>query len=368
MAGLWAVNAMACTSSIASLFGPARQAIPWPAYLGNTRHDASAAESLSPDPRPLWHTAVGRAIRGGPALGESIVAVGLAERYLVLLDRTTGQVLWRSRVHGTIHGGPLLHDDRLYVATQTNPEGRVYAIRLKDGRILWKTTVGSVEAPLGFDGEALFAATEEGVVLRLDPARGTVAWRRPVSGAVRAAPVPTIEGLVVATTNDTLYLLDQATGEIRARRHTPGTVLGGPAVDGRRLFLATTAGRVLEVELPSLSVRWERPAGDAVFGAPALAGDTLYTLSRDGTLWIIPIESPDAARSFPLGIVATAGPTPLATGVLVAGVNGAVLLIDRATGAVRWRTHVDGPIEQPPLVRDRQLVVIDGRGDIHSYR
>ena len=369
MAALWAVNAIACTGSLTPRFGPGRQELSWPAYLGTSRHDASSAETLNPDPRPLWHADVGRAIRGSPALGESIVAVGVAERYVVLLDRATGEVLWRSRLHGTIHSGPLLDADRLYVGTQTNPEGRAYALRLKDGKIIWKTTVGSVEAPLGLDGDALFIGTEEGLVLRLGTAGGTVAWRRRLSGAVRAAPVPTPEGIAVVTTSDTLYLLDKATGEIRQRMHTPGTVLGSPALDGLRLFFGTMDGHILEVDLPTLAVRWDRAAGDAVYGSPALAGDTLYAVARNGTLWIIPTASPDAARSLPLDIVVTAGPTPLASGmILAAGVNGEVLLVDRASGAVLWRAHLDGPIEQPPLVRDRQLVVVAGRGDIHTYR
>jgi hypothetical protein len=45
-----------------------------------------------------------------------------------------------------------------------------------------------------------------------------------------------------------------------------------------------------------------------------------------------------------------------------------VLLVDRTTGAIRWRAQVVGPIEEPPLVRDRQVVVVAGRGNIHSYR
>jgi len=49
-------------------------------------------------------------------------------------------------------------------------------------------------------------------------------------------------------------------------------------------------------------------------------------------------------------------------------IGGAVLLVDRASGASLWQLQLDGPIEQPPLVRDRQLVVIAGRGDIHAYR
>jgi len=69
-----------------------------------------------------------------------------------------------------------------------------------------------------------------------------------------------------------------------------------------------------------------------------------------------------------LDIVATAGPTPLATGVLVGSVTGEVLLVDPATGAIRWRAQVPGTIEEPPLVRDRQVVIVAGRGNIHTYR
>jgi hypothetical protein len=94
----------------------------------------------------------------------------------------------------------------------------------------------------------------------------------------------------------------------------------------------------------------------------------LYALARNGRLWIIPAGAPAAARSLDLGIVATAGPTPVAAGVLVASVSGEVLLVSRADGSILWRARVDGPVEQPPLVHERQLVVIAGRGDIQVYR
>lgn len=368
MAGLWAVNAMggACTPVMKP--GPARQELGWPAYLGSARHDAGAGETLNPDPRPLWRTGVGRGVRGSPALGEAVVAVGTADRNVVLVDRASGDIFWRSRLDGTIRAGPLLDEDRLYIATEAQPDGRVYALRLRDGKAVWRTRIGSVAAPLAFDGDALYAGTEAGVVVRLETEHGRVRWRRTLSGAVRAGPVPTPHGLVVATTADTLYLLDRETGVVRSRLPTPGSVLATPASDGRRLYLATTSGTVLAVDLPTWTVRWEQPAGDAVYGAPALAGDTLYVLARDGRLWIIPVDAPDRAASHALGIVATAGPTPLVSGVLVGSVSGEVLLVDRASGTILWRAQVVGPIEEPPLVRDRQVVVVAGRGNIHSYR
>ena len=368
MAGLFSVNAIAGACVPAVRTGPARQESGWPAYLGSPRHDAAAGETLNPDPRPLWHVSMGRGVRGSPALGEGIVAVGTADRTIVLVDRSSGEVLWRTRLDGTVRSGPLLDEDRLYIASEAQPDGRVYAVRLRDGRVLWRTRTGSVAAPLAFDGDALYAGTEEGMVLKLEPERGRVQWRTALAGAVRAGPVVTPHGLVVATTSDTLFLLDRDNGTVRSRLRLPGSVLATPATDGRRVYLATVNGHMVAVDLASWTVSWDRPAGEAVYGAPALVADTLFVLARDGRLWIIPVDAPDAATSHALAIVATAGPTPLASGVLVGSVGGEVLLVDPATGDIRWRAQVAGPIEEPPLVRDRQVVVVAGKGNIHTYR
>jgi outer membrane protein assembly factor BamB len=350
--------------------GPERQETPWHGYLGTPQHDVSAAETLSADPRPRWQTVVGRAIRGSPAVGEAVIAVGTVDRQVVLLERAGGQVLWRTRLQGTIRAGLLLAGDRLYAATEASPEGRVYALRLKDGHVRWTARTGSIEAGLALDHDTLYTATEPGVVFGIATGDGKIIWRRQLPGAVRAPPVPTPHGLAVATTADTLFLLDRATGEVRRRLATPGAVLSGPALgpDGTDLYIATTGGHVVAIALPRLTVTWDVDAGDAIFGAPALAHDTVYALARNGTLWLIPRADARGARSLPLGIVATAGPTPLARGILAGSVSGEVVLADPGSGAIGWHAQLDGPIEQPPLVRDGDLVVVGGRGDIHAYR
>ena len=360
------VNAIACVPVVR--FGPDRQEAGWPAYLGTLRHDASAAETLNPDPRPLWRTAAGRAVVGSPALGETVLAAGTTDRNVVLLDRASGDVLWRQRLGGSVRAGPLLDQDRLYVGTELTPEGKVYALRLKTGKPIWEMTLGSVAAPLALDGDALFAGTEEGWVARLDPESGRVVWRRQLAGAVRAGPVASGGHVVVATTSDTLFLLSRETGEVRARIATPGAVLSTAVVDAGRVYLGTTEGHVLAVTLPDLRVAWDHRAGDAVYGALALARDTLYALTRNGRLWLVPVANPGGARSFDLNVVAVAGPTPVSAGVLVGSVAGELLLVSTADGQVRWRAQVDGPIDEPPLVRDRELFVVAGRGDIHAFR
>jgi outer membrane protein assembly factor BamB len=366
VAAFWAVNASACVPPVR--FGPERQHTVWTAYLGTPGHDVSAAESLSRAPTPGWHTRVGRAIPGAPAIGETVIATGTSDRLAVLVGRDSGHVLWQQRLSGTIHGGPLLAGDRLYFATEESPDAHVYALRMRTGERIWSTRTGSIEAPLAFDGTLLFAASEGGMILGIESDRGRIRWRRQLAGAVRAAPVPTAAGLVVATTADTLYLLDHETGVVLSRIGTPGAILSTPAVDAAHLYAATTDGRVLAVALPSLTIAWTADAGGPVYGAPALARDTLYVLTRAGRLSVIPTAAPAGAAHWELGVIGRAGPTPITGSVLIAGVDGVIHCIDPATGNVRWELRTDAPVDVPPLVRDGQLVLVGERGEIRTYR
>lgn len=358
MAALCTVNAIACAP--ATRVGPDRDVAVAPT--------AAVRESLAADPQPLWRAAAGRAVRGEPAIGTSVVAVGTSDRSVVLLDRASGQRIWRRRVPGTVAAGPLILGASVYVATQAVPDGRVLALRLKTGVPEWSVRTGGVSAPLAIADSMVIAATDRGAVVALDLTSGNRRWERQLGRGARAVPVVVPSGIAVATIGDSLYLLDPGSGAIRAQAATPGTVIGSPATDGRRLFAATTAGHVLAIALPDLTVLWDRPVGDAVYGAIAVAGDTLYAVTERGTLWRISLAVPQSARFIELGVPATAGPTPLANGVLVAGVTGDVLLIDAATDSVLWRTRLQAPIDTPPIVRDRQLFLVTGNGVVEAYR
>ena len=362
MAAVWAVNAIACVPVVR--FGPETDARGWPVYLGSARHDASIGESLAADPRPQWRTGAGRWVRGAIAIGTSVVALGTTDRSVVLLERATGKLIWRHRVPGTVSGGPLIAGSRVFAATQAVPDGRVLAIELRTGKRLWTARTGGVSPPLALADSLIVAVTDEGQVLGLDPTTGARRWRRTVGRAARATPVPTPAGIAVATLGDSLFLLDAATGAVRAARPTPGTVIGTPATDGRRLFFGTTSGHLVAVSLPTLDVLWDRSVDDAVYGAVALQADTLLALTGGGTLWRVPVDAPATARQVVLGVPADAGPTPIAGGVLVGGITGEVLLVDAVSDSVRWRTQRRAPIEEPPLVRDRQLFLVSGGGTV----
>lgn len=360
---------MACASGGSSF--PATQLEPWPVYLGTQSRSPSAGESLAAQPRLRWRTNVGRAIPGGIAVTEDYVVAGTSDRHFAVLDRQTGEILWRKKLAGSVSSVPIVAGATVYAATE-RPDGRVYALRLQDGKKRWEANTGPVTAHLALAGGLLLAARVNEIAA-LDTATGEHRWRTRISGAVRAAPTVFDGHVFVTTVTDSAFVVRVEDGAIVGRVPLDGTVIGTPALAdaGRHeLVAATASGTVfaLTATPAALDERWSVQVDAPVVGHVAVAGDTAFAVTRVGSLWIIPLADPGRARRHELKVGAVAGPAPFAQGVFVATIGGEVLWIDAATGEVRWIIRVDGPVSEPPIVRNGEMLIVSGRGDILVYR
>ena len=353
----------ACTRHVVE--GPAIQERSWPAYLGNPQR-ANAAESLASDPQPVWRTPVGRGIIGAPALTEGVVAVSLVDRRVALLDRATGTIIWNRRLNLPIGAGPLIADDRLFVA-ENDLGGRVYALRLSDGNTIWSARAGDTFAPLVLAEGGLFVATGEGNVGRLSPETGSYVWRARLGGTVRAAPVVTRAGVVVATQTDSLYLLDKNTGTIRVRRGVRGTVLAAPGLADSLLVVGTTAGRLEALNVETLATVWGLDLGDIVVGSVAIHAGRAYAMTGNGRLTIVPLNAPAQARRLEIGLASRAGPSPSVRGVYLGGVNGEIVLVD-SSGVRLWSARIEAPIAEAVLLDSHTLFAASVRGNLVMFR
>jgi outer membrane protein assembly factor BamB len=362
-AALVAVNACASVQRV----GPATQERAWRTYLGSEARSSEGNDTMAGDPRPVWRADVGRGIVGGPALTEDLVIVAMVDRQIVVLERATGDVLWRRRLPNAPGAGPLADGDRIVVATQEE-DGRVYALRLANGARIWSAAAGDVAAPLVMDDSTVYAATTTGDVLAIRTSDGRRLWRTRLPGAVRAAPLPTAAGLVVATATDSLFLLDPAGGRVLVRAGIRGSVLAAPTLAGPLVVVGTSAGDLLALRADSLTPHWRLDLGGAVAGTVAVREGVAYALTARGALWHVPLDDPRAAGHVETGVTARAGPVPTATGVFVAGVEGELALVDPATGIRRWSARVQSPLLEPPLVDGRFFLVAAARGRVVAFR
>jgi len=153
------------------------------------------------------------------------------------------------------------------------------------------------------------------------------------------------------------------TGSVLTQLPLPRGARDGPRPMGAT-SICTTNGRssasisVVERDLGT-------PAGDAVYARRRQRRYTVRARTRRPAL-DDPVDAPDAATSHTLDIVATAGRRRLASGRPGRQREREVLLVDpraaRSLAGTRSR-----PIEEPPLVATA-VVVVAGRGNIHTYR
>lgn len=344
---------------------PTYSAGSWTAYLGDTHRAPSADQTVPAEATPWWTAEVGRAVAGTPALGDTLLAVIAVGGGLDVLHWETGRTLWRRALDGTGTGGPLLAGSRLY-ATTGGPDGRAYALNVRNGRGLWERELGPLTGTPALDSGTVVVVTTSGTVTALDEETGTTVWRRRVRGPVRAG-ASAVGGRILVATDDSVHLFALGDGTPLATVRAPGAVVSPPAAAGDTLLLASPDGSITALALETLETLWSVPLGSPVFGTPAVARDTVFVTTLEGLLWEIPLRTPRETRTTVLDAAIRAGPAPVRNGVLVATVSGEVLLV-RDGMIADPRVRVDGPLEHPPLVHRGTLVVADGRGRIRTWR
>jgi outer membrane protein assembly factor BamB len=104
---------------------------------------------------------------------------------VVCLDAATGKEEWRYPLPKSVHTGVAVDALSAYVGCR---DGSVYALDRKNGKLRWKLSIGgavlscpAVAAVGGFP-VAVYAVSQEGLMVCLNPQTGVVNWQKPLPG------------------------------------------------------------------------------------------------------------------------------------------------------------------------------------------
>ena len=392
LVALAALPALGCTHRSRAP-GPVTAAEEVHDYLGTPSRAAGDQSPLASEPRTLWSFHAGKGPLGAPAVGDRVIAVATVDRWLYVLDATTGAPRWRYHGDAPFAAGPLLGDGQLYAAEE-GARGNVLAVSLADGKRRWRVPRGDVTGPIALAGGTLFGVTQQrGVAFALDASTGHARWRRLV-GPSRSGVLVTGGRVALTTLTDSLIVLEAASGRVLHAAALPSPVAAPLArIDDSTVAAASPSGAVMALSLATGRVLWRVATGDPVHGAPAVVGDTVYAMTNGCTLWAMPAVSPSggpppfdtvtvtpppttvaATAKAPPPIVGpsrcttVAGPTIVRDGVLVATVSGEILYFNRAARRPVWARQLRGELRHPPIVRNGQIVVAPLLGDVVSLR
>ncbi|HEC13344.1 MAG TPA: outer membrane protein assembly factor BamB [Acidiferrobacteraceae bacterium] len=186
-----------------------------------------------------------------PYIHGSKVINGFASGKLAANDLQSGVVLWESSVgfsHGRnelerlidVDAQPVAFGDVLYTAAY---QGKVVAMELKTGRILWEQKASTFN-DIAVDDSRVFVSDEKTGVIALDRAKGNPIWvQKSLKGRGLTAPTRVGEYLVVLDELGQLHVMAVSDGRLVGRLKVGNTLTATrPIASGSRMFLLTPKG------------------------------------------------------------------------------------------------------------------------------
>jgi len=285
----------------------------------------------------------GGSFGGGLAIDGGLVFAHAGHGYVVALDASTGDEVWRQTAFTPFHTAPTVADGRVFLSTDDN---ELFALDARDGEVLWThrgiaETARLLTAPsVAVLGEVVIAPYTSGEIVALRAQNGSELWSDSLTRAggltplasindIAASPVvidnavyavshsgimgafdlrtgerlwtqnvsglhtPWVAGdfLFLITSDAEVVAMERTTGDVRwitqlsafqnERRRTDRIAWAGPILAGGRLILASSEGRMVILDPSDGSIMEERRLDDPVFVPPIIANETVYVLTDD---------------------------------------------------------------------------------------
>ena len=231
-----------------------------------------------------WQKTVGegKALVGGPALGDGLVIIGSEDGIVYAFEQNEGSAVWHYSTGGRVWSTPSAANGRVYFGSM---DGALYAVTVageRAGRKAWSFDTGAAvinqplilddiivagalnkklygldlegnqlwtfdgddwfwAAPVGADG-TIYASTMSGRVYALDH-EGNELWPRPFNAdsPIVSKPILLDKRIVVGSDDGKLFLLDSSDGTVLSSHVLDGRIKADLAVqqdaDGGKVFI-----------------------------------------------------------------------------------------------------------------------------------
>ncbi len=237
---------------------------------------------------------MGGIVQGAPAVVDGVAYALATDGRLYAFRVSTGKLLWRETVGKGLKPtepfglsspavGPGDHP-RVFVGT---PDGKVVAVRAKDGRKLWTSSTGGriVSSPAVVNG-IVYIGSNDHKVYAFRTSDGKRLWRFTTGGKVESSPAVVGGTVYVGSADKKVYALAARDGKKRWTRGVSGNV-STPAVSGQFAYVTSSNGKLYKLARATGAIKWSRV--DAVSApilphAPAVAGGRVFTTGVDTTV------------------------------------------------------------------------------------
>ena len=290
----------------------------------------------------------------------------------------SAQIVWQVSLGKSAPGlAPAVTPNAIYAASNS---GAIVRVDPASGAVVWRIDAGrKLSAGVGADAALVVAGTDKGDVLAFDTS-GKALWQAKVTSEVLGPP-RVAEGVVVVWTGDGrihgLAAADGKTKWVYQRTNPPLTIrnYAGGTVSRGGLFAGTAGGKLLALDLATGNVGWEgnvaTPKGATEL--ERIADVTSLPLVEERQVCAVAFQGRVACFEVLRGDLAWTRDVSSLSGVavdnrflFVADDAGAVHALDKVTGASAWKQEKLMPRKPAGAqIAGDFLLVVDPQGYIY---
>jgi outer membrane protein assembly factor BamB len=277
----------------------------WPIYGANpARTQAQPGIKLRPPFRAVWGRNLGSLLEFPAVVWEGIAYINTNRGFTVALSMRNGRVHWRTRVGSLTASSPAVDPERRSLVVTTMEPGDVVVLDLRTGKVRWRYATG------------------------------------------RAEPSPVIRGGIayLASTNGNVYALNLERRKARWVHRGGVKITGSPALVGNRVYVGDYAGRVLALSARTGRRIWTGSAGGRVYGTTAVAGGRVFAPSVFSGLSALSARSGRLLWRFPVGAYLYSSPAVYRGRVYFGTYAGVVYCVSGSSGRLLWSHDAGGSV------------------------
>ena len=259
--------------------------------------------------------------------------------------------------------------------------GMVYAVRAKDGKVLWNydTQMPLRIAPVVAGGK-VFVQSVDNKFWALDVNDGEVLWQYDIAmenttmvGGASAAYSPDLDMIVTGFSNGELQAFNATIGTplwtdtLISNRYAYSTtalhtVKAAPVIEGNRLYALGASNVFTAIDMRSGMRIWEKEIGGS--NTPLLSGNTLYVITDKNDL--VALDKNDGrilwAKALNYGKrnkkAQVFGPVMINSQLVVTMSNGYVVTFNAKTGDELDRVDAGEELNGAPIAANHRVVLI----------
>lgn len=275
---------------------------------------------------------------------------------------------------------PATDGNAVFAASQ---DGRVSSLSPANGKAAWKIDLDTeLSAGPGVGEGLVVLASKDGQIIALDAKTGAERWRRNVDGETLAQPLIKGENVIVQSIDNRLQALSVFDGKPRweIEQTMPALTMRGassPLLVGPRVVAGFDNGRLLAVNAASGDIEWDSmlslPTGRSdldrlsdVDGAIAVVGQDIYAAGYQGRIASLAAESGQVLWS--RDISTNVGVAADWNSVYTTRSGGEIIAMGRNNGTEIWRK--DDLLRRDPTLPipfHTAVVVGDFEGYLHFF-